>query len=87
MKDLQPLNGAAKKVAVIGGGPAGMMAALTASKQGHQVHLFEKTDRLGGLLNHCDTVEFKWPLPGLPGLFGPSGAGGFGHRLAYELCS
>lgn len=62
MKDLEPLNGKPKKVAVIGGGPAGIQAAMTAQKQGHTVHLFEKTDRLGGLLNHCDTVEFKWPL-------------------------
>lgn len=62
MKDLEPFNGKAKKVAVIGGGPAGMMAAMTAQQQGHEVHLFEKTDRLGGLLNHTDTVSFKWPL-------------------------
>ncbi len=62
MKDLEPLNGKAKKVAVIGGGPAGIQAAMTAQAQGHTVHLFEKTDRLGGLLNHCDTVAFKWPL-------------------------
>lgn len=62
MKDLEPLNGKAKKVAVIGGGPAGIQAAMTAQQQGHTVHLFEKTDRLGGLLNHCDTVAFKWPL-------------------------
>lgn len=62
MKDLEPFNGKAKKVAVIGGGPAGIMAAMTAQQQGHEVHLFEKTDRLGGLLNHTDTVSFKWPL-------------------------
>ena len=62
MKDLEPLNGKAKKVAVIGGGPAGIQAAMSAQSQGHTVHLFEKTDRLGGLLTHCDTVAFKWPL-------------------------
>ena len=62
MKDLEPLNGKAKKVAVIGGGPAGIQAAMTAQPQGQTVHLFEKTDRLGGLLNHCDTGSFKWPL-------------------------
>lgn len=62
MKDLEPLNDKKKKVAVIGGGSAGIQAAMTAQKQGHTVHLYEKTDRLGGLLNHCDTVEFKWPL-------------------------
>lgn len=62
MKDLEPLNDKSKKVAVIGGGPAGIQAAMSAQSQGHEVHLFEKTDRLGGLLNHCDTVSFKWPL-------------------------
>ena len=35
------------KVIVIGGGPAGMMAAITASKQGHQVTLIEKMPSLG----------------------------------------
>ena len=62
MKDLEPFNGKSKLVAVIGGGPAGIQAALTAQEMGHTVHLYEKTDRLGGLLNHCDTVDFKWPL-------------------------
>jgi 2,4-dienoyl-CoA reductase (NADPH2) len=38
------------KVIVIGGGPAGMSAALAASERGHDVSLFEKTDCLGGQL-------------------------------------
>lgn len=37
-----------KKVAVIGGGIAGMEAARVAVKRGHQVTLFEKSDKLGG---------------------------------------
>lgn len=35
------------KVIVVGGGPAGMMAALTASKNGHEVTLVERNDELG----------------------------------------
>lgn len=38
-----------KKVVVIGGGPAGMEAAAIAAKAGHEVSLFEKQNRLGGL--------------------------------------
>ena len=37
-----------KKVFVAGGGPAGMEAAMVAAERGHEVHLYEKTDRLGG---------------------------------------
>ncbi len=37
-----------KKVMVIGGGVGGMQAALTASQRGHQVTLYEKSDKLGG---------------------------------------
>ncbi|MFC1822822.1 FAD-dependent oxidoreductase [Thermodesulfobacteriota bacterium] len=39
-----------KKVFVLGGGAAGMMAALTAKQRGHQVTLFEKDGQLGGQL-------------------------------------
>jgi 2,4-dienoyl-CoA reductase (NADPH2) len=39
-----------KKVMVVGGGPAGMSAALAARERGHQVTLFESADRLGGQL-------------------------------------
>ena len=35
------------KVIVVGGGPSGMMAALTASKNGHEVTLIERNDELG----------------------------------------
>ena len=36
-----------KQIAVIGGGAAGMMAALTAAKQGCRVTIYEKNEKLG----------------------------------------
>jgi NADPH-dependent 2,4-dienoyl-CoA reductase/sulfur reductase-like enzyme len=50
----------AKKVAVIGGGPGGMKAAITAAERGHRVTLFEKNDALGGLQAHTDHCPLKW---------------------------
>ena len=47
---LKPVAGA-KKVAVVGGGLAGLEVARVAAKRGHTVTLFEKTDRLGGQIN------------------------------------
>ena len=44
-------NGEGKTVAVVGGGPAGMEAALTLAKRGFKVALFEKSDKLGGTAN------------------------------------
>jgi len=41
-----------KKVAVIGSGPAGMAAAQQLARVGHGVTLFEKNDRIGGLLRY-----------------------------------
>ena len=40
-----------KKIAVLGGGPAGLEAARVAALRGHDVTLFEKTTTLGGQLN------------------------------------
>lgn len=51
-----------KKVAVVGGGPGGMYAAMTAAKRGHNVTLYEKESVLGGQLSHTDHASFKWPL-------------------------
>ena len=50
-----------KKVAVVGGGPAGIKAALTAAKRGHNVTLYEMSDALGGLMKYAEHVSFKYP--------------------------
>ncbi len=49
------------KVAVIGGGPAGMKAAVTAAERGHKVVLYERSALLGGQLRFTDLCSFKWP--------------------------
>lgn len=48
-----------KRVLVIGGGPAGIMAALTAEQRGMQVELWEKRNELGGLLLAAGGPRFK----------------------------
>lgn len=48
-----------RKVAVVGSGPAGLQAALTASERGHDVIIFEKGDRLGGALYYVSLPDFK----------------------------
>jgi 2,4-dienoyl-CoA reductase-like NADH-dependent reductase (Old Yellow Enzyme family)/thioredoxin reductase len=49
-----------KKVAVVGGGPSGMKAALVAAERGHQVTLYEKDAALGGLLQFSDHSQWRW---------------------------
>ncbi len=60
-EDYYPVTPAdpAKRVLVIGGGPAGIMAALTASQRGMQVELWEKRNELGGLLLAAGGPRFK----------------------------
>ncbi len=47
-----PAHKSGKKVAVVGSGPAGMAAAQQLARVGHDVTLFEKNDRVGGLLRY-----------------------------------
>ena len=51
-----------KKVTVIGGGPAGMQAAIVAAERGHKVTLYEKSDALGGILKITDNDPIKYLL-------------------------
>ncbi len=48
-----------RRVLVVGGGPGGMMAAMTAAERGMEVELWEKSDRLGGLLLAAGAPDFK----------------------------
>ena len=51
-----------KKICIVGGGPAGMQAAIYLHDRGHQVTLFEEKDHLGGQLNFADYAQFKRDL-------------------------
>ena len=48
-----------KKILVVGGGPAGMEAAITAANRGHDVTLAEKSEKLGGNLHPAGAAYFK----------------------------
>ncbi len=52
VKPLPPAVKTGKKVAVVGSGPAGMAAAQQLARAGHDVTLFEKNGRIGGLLRY-----------------------------------
>ncbi len=60
---------APKKIAVVGGGPAGMTCAMTAAERGHQVVLFDKSPQLGGQLNLAKQVPGKEEFHGLVAWF------------------
>ena len=47
-----PKHKTGKKVAVVGSGPAGLAAAQQLARAGHDVTVFEKNDRIGGLLRY-----------------------------------
>jgi 2,4-dienoyl-CoA reductase-like NADH-dependent reductase (Old Yellow Enzyme family)/thioredoxin reductase len=55
----RPSTGVARKVLVIGGGPAGMKAASVAAANGHTVTLWEQSSRLGGRLNATRVMPLR----------------------------
>jgi 2,4-dienoyl-CoA reductase-like NADH-dependent reductase (Old Yellow Enzyme family) len=55
--EIRSKKGAPKKVLVIGGGPAGMSAALSAHQLGHQVTIMEASDSLGGQVAIAATLR------------------------------
>jgi len=82
---LRPVKGAAKRIAVVGGGPAGLSAAAYAAKRGHAVTLFERSAELGGrlkLLSRLPTRE-NWRV-GINNLVFPVEDSGVDVRLDIE---
>ncbi|MFC2145093.1 FAD-dependent oxidoreductase [Actinomycetota bacterium] len=49
-----------KNVMIVGAGPAGIQAALTSSKRGHNVKLFEKLRSIGGMMRLSMVPDFKY---------------------------
>lgn len=52
VKELTPKIRTGKKVAVVGSGPSGLAAAQLLNSRGHNVTVFERSDRVGGLLRY-----------------------------------
>ena len=64
-----------KRVAVIGSGPAGMACAQQLARAGHDVHLYEKNAKAGGLLRY-GIPDFKMEKPIIDRRVRADGGGG-----------
>jgi len=54
-----------RKVAVVGGGPAGMKAAVSAAERGHEVRLYEKSSKLGGQVSLAEKLPGRAEFGGV----------------------
>lgn len=70
-----PMSRTGRKIAIVGSGPAGLAAAAQLNKVGHTVTIFEKDDRIGGLLRYGipDFKMEKWVLDRRLGLLEKEG--------------
>lgn len=59
--DLKPVK-EKKRVAVIGAGPAGVVCATTLAERGHEVHLYEKSSKVGGTLIWGSVPKIKYDV-------------------------
>lgn len=59
-----------KKVLIAGGGPAGMEAARIAALRGHEVHLYEKGNELGGQVNLASRIPWREEFAGIARFLG-----------------
>src|SRR6202030_3169973 len=72
------------RVAVIGSGPAGMACAQQLARAGHDVVLFEKSDRIGGLLRY-GIPDFKLGKHLIDRRVEQMAAGGVEFRTSVEI--
>lgn len=64
-QEIEPGAGPAKRVVVVGGGPAGLEAARVAARRGHRVVLFEAAPRLGGQVVLAARAAWRRDLIGI----------------------
>src|ERR1700691_6704577 len=79
-----PLRRTCKSLAVVGSGPAGLAAAQQLNRAGHSVTVFEKADRIGGLLRY-GIPEFKMEKWGLDRRLGQMIAEGVEFRTGVDV--
>ena len=62
IEEIPPKPVKAKRIAVVGAGPAGIVFAVTAARRGHKVELFEKGDAIGGKIGAGSVPRIKFDL-------------------------